>query len=441
VKAATGLSSACILAATMATLGAARGEDALPVVRPEAVVRAALQYSPAVRLAAGEVGVAEARRRQARGAMLPQVDARLQAATYRGIGPFVMNGVTVVEAIEDRAGWSAGVTVPVYTGGRLDAVLRSAEFTRAAASESRAGAESDVALQGLTAFWTWSKAHYGQAAAEAAVARMETHAVDIRNRRAAGLATEHEALATEVALEQMRLRLGTARRNVNQARAWIAFLTGAELATNAVPLRAETAGDAGAPSEADAIAAAATRPELAARRADLSACEAMAAASRAERLPQVVLTARYEQGRPNMMNIPPRDEWQDDRYIAAGVSWTLFDWGLLRAKEAEAHARSLQARARLAQAEAAVAYEVRDARIRLQEALERTGVAERAEQSARKSLRAVTDLWQGGLARHAEVLDAHTQLVESEYQILAARADAALARAALKHAIGRRMAY
>jgi outer membrane protein TolC len=137
-----------------------------------------------------------------------------------------------------------------------------------------------------------------------------------------------------------------------------------------------------------------------------------------------------------MMNIPPKDEWQADRFIAASVSWTLFDWGVLRAKEAEAHARCLQARARLAQAEAAVAYEVRDARIRLQEALERTGVAERAEESARKSLKAVTDLWQGGLARHAEVLDAHTQLAESENQVLAARADAALAKAALEHATG-----
>jgi outer membrane protein TolC len=425
-----------MLAAAAAFAAPSRGGDAPPVVRPEAVVNAALQYSPAVRLAAGQVGVAEARRRQARGAMLPQVDARLQAATYRGIEPFVMNGVTVVDAIEDRAGWSAGVTVPVFTGGRLDAMRRSAEFARAAAGESRAGVESDVALQGLTAFWTWSKAYHGQAAVESAVVRMETHAVDIRNRRTAGLATEHEALATEVALDQMRLRMGTARRNVNQARAWIAYLTGAEPATNAVPLRAGSEGGAGVPSEADALAAAAVRPELAARRADLSACEAMAAANRAERLPQVLVTARYEQGRPNMMNIPPKDEWQDDRFIAASVSWTLFDWGVLRAKEAEAHARCLQARARLAQAEAAVAYEVRDARIRLQEALERAGVAERAEESARKSLKAVTDLWQGGLARHAEVLDAHTQLAESENQVLAARADAALAKAALEHATG-----
>lgn len=436
------MKTAMLVVVLLSAAVAVSGEQAAlsGVVRPADVVTAARQYSPAARIAAGELGVAEARRRQAAGARLPVADIRFQAASYRGIEPFVMNGVTVVDAIENRMGWSAGVSVPVFTGGRLSALESGAEFARRAAADSRAAVDADVTLQGLTAFWTWSKAYHGQGAVQAAVARMETHAADIRNRRAAGLATEHEALATEVALEQMRLRLETARRNVRQSCAWIAYLTGIEPATNAVPLKSEAGGGIAVPSEDEALRCARGRAELSARRADLSACEAMVEASRGERLPQVAVAARYEQGRPNMMNIPPRDEWQDDAFVGATATWTLFDWGVTRAREAESRARSLQARARLEQAESAVAYEVRDARIRLQEAQERIKVSERAEESARKSMRAVTDLWQGGLARHAEVLDAHTQLAEAEFQVLAARADAALAVAALEHAMGKRIA-
>jgi outer membrane protein TolC len=114
----------------------------------------------------------------------------------------------------------------------------------------------------------------------------------------------------------------------------------------------------------------------------------------------------------------------------------LFDWGVAGAKVAETHARTLQARARLEQAAAAVAFEVREARIGLQDAQGRIKVAERAEESARRNLQAVTDLWNGGLARHSEVLDAHTQLADAEYQVLAARADTSLSRAALEHAMG-----
>lgn len=416
-----------------------QGEEsaATNLVGPEAIVSAARQYSPAVRLAAGELGVAEARRRQAQGARLPVADIRFQAARYQGIEPFVLNGMTLVDAIEDRAGGSVGVTLPVYTGGRLSAAARGTSLWKQAAADMKRATESDVTLQALTAFWTWSKAFHGQSAIEASLARMETHATDIRNRRAAGLATEHEVLATEVTLDQMRLRLETARRGVKQARAWIAFLTGAELSPNSVPRRAERGVEIAVPVETDALRVARDRPEIAARRSDLAAAEAVVGASRSERLPQVALTARYEQAKPNMMNIPPRDEWQDDSFVGATLTWTLFDGGVARAKVAEARARALQARARLEQTEASVVFDVREARIGIEDAQGRIRVAERAEESAKKNLQVVTDLWNGGLARHADVLDAHTQLADTEYQALAARADAVLALAAMEHAMGR----
>lgn len=427
---------AVLQAATCCHIGQGGESTTTNLVGPREIVMAARRYSPTVRMAAGEVGAAEARRRQAQGARWPVVDLRLQAFRYQGLEPFELNGVTVIDAIEDRIGGSVGATLPLYTGGRLSAASAGAKHGRQAAAEAKRAAESDVTLQALTAFWTWSKAFHGQSALEAALTRMETHAADIRNRRSAGLATEHEVLATEVVLEQMRLRLETSRRGVKQSRAWIAYLAGEEPASNAIPRRAEGGGEVTVPSEQEALQAARGRAEVAARRSELSAFEAMVRASGGETLPQVALTARYEQANPNMMNIPPRDEWQDVSFVGATVTWTILDWGVARAKVAEARARSLQARARLEQTEAAVAFQVREARIGLEDARGRIRVAERAEESARKSLQAVTDLWHGGLARHAEVLDAHTQLAEAEYQVLAARADAALARAALEHATG-----
>jgi outer membrane protein TolC len=136
------------------------------------------------------------------------------------------------------------------------------------------------------------------------------------------------------------------------------------------------------------------------------------------------------------MNLPPQDTWQDDGFVGLLATWILFDGGLTRSRVAEARSRALQARARLDQVQGLVIFQARQARTGLENACERIRVAEHAEASARRSLRAATDLWGGGLARHAEVLDAHAQLTEAEFQVLAARTDAALARAALEHAVG-----
>jgi outer membrane protein TolC len=406
-------------------------------VDPAAIVRAARAYSPTVRMAAGEVGVAEARRRQAQGGRMPVLDARAQASRYSGLEPFEWNGVTLLDAIEDRMAVSVGIAVPVYTGGRLSAAARGARDGRTAAEETRRAAESDVTLQALTAYWTWSKAFHGLASLDASVARMEQHAADVRNRRAAGLATEHETLAVEVALDRIRLRLEESRRAEREARAWIAYLTGGDLPPGSVPRQPDVADRGPTPSEPDLVRAALTRrPEVAARRSEASAADATVAAGRGDYLPQVAVVARYEQAKPNLMNLPPQDTWQDDGFVGLLATWILFDGGLTRSRVAEARSRALQARARLDQVQGLVIFQARQARTGLENACERIRVAEHAEASARRSLRAATDLWGGGLARHAEVLDAHAQLTEAEFQVLAARTDAALARAALEHAVG-----
>jgi hypothetical protein len=69
------------------------------------------------------------------------------------------------------AGGSMGATLPLYTGGRLRAMAMSTALGKQAAFDMKRATESDVTLQALTAFWTWSKAFHSQSALEAALAR------------------------------------------------------------------------------------------------------------------------------------------------------------------------------------------------------------------------------------------------------------------------------
>ena len=414
----------------------ARAQDH-PILTPETVMAQTLAHSLDLQSADQELWAASARRSQARAQALPTLDARLLARHYEGLANTPIGPEFTLPVIEDRYSASVGLTQPLYTGGRITSRQQSAAQHEAAVRVSRQGVAADVALQALTAYWNWSKAFHSVASLRAALARVEAHTADMRSLFKAGMATDYETLATEVLLDQTRLRLEDAQRRVDLARARIAFLTGRMPDASALPLPPVIPADEPVAAEAAALRSAATnRAELAAARMEAWAAESLVRASRADFWPQVFLTARYEEARPNLQDFPPVDEWSEEAFVGGVLSWDFWDWGLTRGRTAEAAARAAQADLRCGQIEERITLQVREARINLLDARERLRVAERVTQSAQRNLDAATDQWKNGLARHSDVLDAQAQLTDAQYQRIAAQADVLLARAALDHAQG-----
>ncbi len=410
------------------------------LVRPEQVVQAALTHSPSLQSAARELDAAAARQAQARAAGRPTLVADARAARYNGLADTSFGPQLFIPAIDNRYSAGLQVTQPLYTGGRVLQQRAAAASQQQAAEQTRLSTRADVAYAALAAYWTWSKTHYAVESFQSAVVRMAEHHRDMQQQHHAGLVTDNDALATEVQLEQTRLQLAAAHRAVESARARLAFLTGRDWPAEAIPQPAAAPDAAAAPDETALLAVAQTnRAERAARRLETQAAAAQVKASGADGRPQLALIARYEQGRPNMLNIPPQDEWSDDAYVGVVLAWNLWDAGLTRAKVAEAAARLAQSQLRQEQTDDQIALDVREACIALVDAGERLTVAQRIEQSARRNLQAATDLWQNGLARHADVLDAHSQLTDAAFQVIAARADSAVARAALDRATGQKI--
>jgi len=405
-------------------------------ISPDQIVSNTLAYSLRLKVLDKDVAAAGAKVDQARAQELPLFSADARASQYTGLEDMYLGPFFHLPAIETRSGVGVGISQPLFTGGRLKNQKEGARQQQAAARHERQSASGDLALQALTAYWNWSKAVYAGEFLQAALARMEAHAVDMRNLHEAGLATDNDSLSTDVLLERTRLRFEEARRRVEVAQARIVFLTGQPLATNSLPEK--TAAAVPPPRSEDLLlqAAQTNRPERAARQNDVQVAEAQVRVTRADYYPQVSLFARYEDARPNLNNIPPLDKWQDDAYAGVALSWNIFDWGLRKARVAEAKARSDQARLRLGQTEDQIVLEVREARINVQDVRQRLEVSQRAFRSAQRNLEAATDLWKGGLSRHSDVLDALSQLTDTEYEVTTARADLALAQAALDHAVG-----
>lgn len=406
------------------------------VLSAATVLQAALDHSYSRRTAEQNVYAARAREEQAKARGWPSLDLGARASQYHGLEEAAL-GALVVPEIDQRYVAFASLTQPLYTGGRLRGQQEADTQARQAAASSQVAVTSASALEALNAYWWWSRTVQAVEAAQAALARMQALYDDLLHQQEAGLATENDLLATEVERERANLRLETARQQLHLARARIAFLTGAPIPPEATPEYAPVPAVTELEEEGTLIATAySNRAERAARQAEVAAAAARVRVSQADRGPTVNVRAGYEYANPNNLFFPPDDEWNDDAYAGVEVSWNVWDSGLTRSRVAEAVSLLQQAELRREQMDEEIALQVREARIRLQEALNRQVVSARAQDSAQRNLASATTLWKNGLARQSEVLDAQARLADADQALVEARADVASGQAALDFACG-----
>lgn len=421
-----------IFLAVVLTAGESPGKE----IGVEQIVGEVLKHSYHLKIAGEQVTAAEAVKKQADAAMFPSLDLDSRAAHYWGLKE---NNFTDfrIPAMPDRYSGGTTLSQPLYTGGQISGRREMTDEQHLSARLSFAARRADVIYQTLTAYWLWSKAFYAAESFQAAVAWMESHDRDMRNLRTAGLVTENDQLSTSVRLDQTRLRLEEALRYTCLCRANIERLTGQTLPAAAAPSR--PAGDILTPAsgEQELIQGALTnRSDIQAQQSTLNAARKNIQIQSANYFPQFNANIRGEVGHPNQLNIPPENRWQFDAFIGVSVSWNIMDWGLTQAKVSEARAHANQAGHLLSQLNEQVTFEVRQALINIKNALTRVRVARHAEKSAKLNLKSATDLWENGLARHSDVLDAQARLMDAGFDLIAAAADTALARAELDHAYG-----
>ncbi len=409
-----------------------RGE----VLGVDVVLSAALEHSYARRMAAQSVSAAEAREAQASARGRPSLEVSARASQYSGLEEAAL-GAFIVPEIDQRYGVFATVTQPVYTGGRISGQRDAELFARQAASAEQTAATAGAALETLTSYWAWSRAFQAVEAARASVDRMQALYSDLRHQFDAGLVTDNDLLSTEVELERARLRQDAARRQLQLARVQLAFLVGHSISPEASPEVALTLAAQDLPDEATLIATAfSQRAERVSCEADVASASARVQVSRAERRPTVNARVGYEYANPNQLFFPPDDAWNDDAYAGVEVSWRVWDSGLTRGRVAESVAQQRQAELKRDQVDEEIALQVRSARIRLQEAVDRRVVTVRAQDSARRNVEAATSLWKNGMARQSEVLEAQARLADADAEVVNAVADVAVGQATLAFSCG-----
>ena len=321
------------------------------------------------------------------------------------------------------------VTLPLYTGGRIENGITAAGSLVGAARNDELRTALDVKLAVAQVYLGSLRAARFVEVAQSNVTSLMSFECDVNHLFEQGIVARSDTLAARVALADARQRLIVANNAVDLAHAAYNRLLGRAF-TQPVDLQeVELPADA-VDVTALTVRAQAQRPELKALSDQGAALKAQAASVRGALAPQVALIGGY--GRQ-------QNRYQAHEGIASigiGLKWELFDGGLVRAQADAIAARGNSVASLREEAVSLIALQVRQAWLGTQEAAQRITVAQAAIDSADENLLLARDRYSQGMATQTEVLEAETQRTRSQTNRHAATYDALLAQLQLRRATG-----
>lgn len=413
-----GLAASVFLLAFSAVQGgsARAGVDSLDLSGWLALAR---ERSPALEAAAAGMRQAEGHLRTARSGRGPRVGAGALYMWFQD-PPAVELGPVGSYSPINRNNFllELHVVQPVYTGGRVSAVNREAEFARRAAESSKSTADVELSAAIAHAYDDLLLARaLGQVAGQSAAVLAE----------AVRVAEEHYAAGTVARLDVLRAqtRLSSAEAALRgsvvaevAARDQLAALAGID-PDSAPPVSGSLDYVERSVDVAALVAAARSgRPDVQALQAVASSREASAAAAQASRRPTVSLYASTLVTRPELVTGDERWAWE----LLGGVSigWSFFDSGEAGGRAAAARAAAEEAEARAAQVVDAAIAAVRTGARELDRTAEDVRAGRENVARAERALEIAQDRYADGVGIQLEVLEAEADLTRARADLLRA---------------------
>ncbi|MDE2088646.1 MAG: TolC family protein [Gammaproteobacteria bacterium] len=417
----------------------------------------ALKQNPAMALSQARVGQAQGGVRQARGGLLPSLTGSFNAtrsndtlnvfgfklaqrrATFNdfGAGQFNPNDLGIAPGNLNYPGaynnydTRLQLDVPIYNGGMSwGRVAEARAYLRAARRGDRAARQQLIfgvlqAYEGVRL----ARAYVGVAhEAERAAGSYVRTTQQLFNK---GVVVKSDLLSAQVHLEDVRLQLQQAQDQQATALDQFHVLLGLPVTSGADVGPEVTPPPSGQSLSEMQRQALVRNPQIATLRARLKATQAGINVARAGYLPHVNVMLRRDWNKPT-------PGLGASSYTVAGVlSWELLDFGTRGGAVDEANARRLEAVARVRQAEDQLLVQIAKTWRAARAATRRVTAEKLAVQQAEEAQRLIALRYQGGVATLSELLSGQARLDKARAELVKARYEQAVQRAALLLATGR----
>jgi outer membrane protein len=415
------------------------------VLSLDEALQSARTNQPQIRAASAQTRQVTARVGEARSMYLPRLDA--QAQYQRATPNFLLSPMMVhtplTKGYQAQNELGLGDSVNYYTFGIVASQLiydfgkASGGIAQVEASEQASQADERATTQ-ATATGV-RVAYYGVLAAqqlvdvgEETVRNQQKHAEQVRRFVEAGQRTRFDLSSVELNFSNAQIGLVRARNVLGLAKVRLKTAIGLDSAADfSVVEPSPTESSFERRPAADLITEAERhRPEMRRAEAQLKAQAAGGKAARAGYLPSIsalggVTAAKVE-------GFGAGYDW----FVGVGLNWNLFNGMYTTRQVAEARAGEELAAAQRENARQAIAADVEEQRLAIDDAQARGELAERTVATAGERLAQAEHRYETGAGDVLELDDAQITLTNAKAQKVQARYDLAIARARLARALG-----
>ncbi len=427
----------------LAILPLAAQEEKAALTLPEAVQMAVKRY-PDVEKARAAAEQLKGKIREVRAQAMPEINFTSYATRLRD--PSLMNASGMDKFPEELRqalvpvginmfDYGVSVKQPLYTAGKVGTALRLAKIEAEGSSVDISRAEQELSLSVVRAFYALMWAERNLEVVNETLEQKKKHAAMARVRYNNGVATEVDALRSDVAVANSQAEVVQARNAVRQARALLNhyLLRPIDFPTKALGEFVEKPPES---TEVPDLAKEAERrrPELMRLRIAERSAQAQLQLAKAESRLKLEFNGGYGVTSRLPENLFNRDfvRWN------MGVNMTLpmFDGFKRSGLVWQATAYERQARLEREKAEQRVRLDLRQALDDLAAAAETVTAARSNVQQAEKVLSMMQNNYKFGAATTLDIVDAQTALAVARSNMLRGLHDHSVARATLRYVMG-----
>lgn len=352
--------------------------------------------------------------------------------------PFSPLPIKISDPIPDNYNLKFSFQQPLFTGFKLLASKKAANYNRDAAQLDYAKDKNEVAFLIINAFWNYYKVQEVRNLIDETLKQIGQHLNDTKNFLDNGMATENDYLKLEVLYSNTKLQLIEANNNVDIARAVFNKSLGLPLESK-TEISIEDISIVPVDFNINKLfsEAKANRDELKSLAYKVKASEENVTAAKSGWFPSIFLTGNYYYSNPNPRFQPPVAYFNNTWDAGITLTWDLWNWGLTSSQTTQAEESMLQAKTTLESLTDAVEIDVYKSYLNLLKSKEKVDVSRLSLKQASENYRITSEKYDAHLATSTDLIDAEVSQLQAATNLKTALVEYELATVSLNKSLGR----
>lgn len=323
---------------------------------------------------------------------------------------------------------SLRMSLPIYTGGKIEGQIDQAEKNVKAADLSVEKAKQQLVLDATTAYFNVLETNNLANVNQEMVNNLQTHLNNVRAKYEVGVVAKADVLRSEVELANAQQNLIKAQNNYEVAKSNLTNII--KVDNDDVRLKEELQYVAyGRTLEESLALAEKNRPDIAQADLNVKAADTGVDIAKSGKKPSVSASASTGW---NDSLLPSDSNWS----VGVSASWNIFDGNITNSQIKSAEASVDKAKLQAQQIKDDARQEVRQNYLGMKEAEKRLQTTEIAANKANEDLYIATEKYKAGAGTNLDVIDAQLALTQAKTNHIQALYDFNVNKAKLDKAIG-----